>query len=117
MKPVTKGPNDHVDNAWRISSSGTATRPARCLKVLFTSVNELPQNLYFSKADNSFYQKLSYYLAPDLLILDKLGFKILPNYSFDDFFENTLVKGFFEGFDRNEVSISYTPEYPIDGDH
>jgi DNA replication protein DnaC len=47
----------------------------------------LLQNLHFSKADNSFYQKLSYYLAPDLLILDELGFKKLPNYSADDFFE------------------------------
>ncbi len=26
------------------------------------------QNLYFSKADNSYYSKLSYYLSPDLLI-------------------------------------------------
>ncbi|HBE44562.1 MAG TPA: AAA family ATPase [Deltaproteobacteria bacterium] len=54
-------------------------------KVLFTSVNEM--NLHFSKADNSFYQKISYYLSFDLLILDELGFKKLPNYSADDFFE------------------------------
>jgi len=40
-----------------------------------------------SKADNSYYQKLSFYLAPDLLILDELGFKKLPSYSADDFFE------------------------------
>ena len=59
----------------------------RGYKVLFTSVSELLQNLHFSKADNSFYQKLSYYLTPDLLILDELGFKKLPNYSADDFFE------------------------------
>lgn len=56
-------------------------------KVLFTSVSEMLQNLQFSKADNSFYQKLGHYLAPDLLILDELGFKKLPNYSADDFFE------------------------------
>ena len=56
-------------------------------KVLFASVSEMLQNLYFSKADNSFYQKLNYYLSPDLLILDELGFKKLPNYSADDFFE------------------------------
>lgn len=56
-------------------------------KVLFTSVSEMLQNLHFSKADNSFYQKLRYYLSPDLLILDELGFKKLPNYSVDDFFE------------------------------
>jgi len=45
------------------------------------------QALYFSKADNSFYNKLNYYLSFDLLILDKLGFKKLPSYSADDFFE------------------------------
>lgn len=56
-------------------------------KVLFTQVNEMLQALYFSKADNSFYSKLNYYLAPDLLILDELGFKKIPAYSADDFFE------------------------------
>lgn len=56
-------------------------------KVLFTSVGEMLQNLHFSKADNTFYQKIRQYLVPDLLILDELGFKKLPNYSADDFFE------------------------------
>lgn len=59
----------------------------RGYKVLFTSVSEMLQSLYFSKADNSYYQKLRYYLSPDLLIMDELGFKKLPNYSADDFFE------------------------------
>lgn len=56
-------------------------------KVLFTSVNEMLQNLHLSKADNSFYQKLKHYLDPDLLIMDELGFKKMPGYSADDFFE------------------------------
>jgi DNA replication protein DnaC len=56
-------------------------------KVLFTSVSEMLQVLNVSRADNSYYQKISFYLAPDLLILDELGFKKLPNYSADDFFE------------------------------
>lgn len=56
-------------------------------KVLFTSVSEMLQNLNASKADNSYYQKISYYLNPDLLVLDELGFKKLPGYSADDFFE------------------------------
>jgi len=59
----------------------------RGYKVLFTPVSEMLQGLHFSKADNSYYQKLKYYLSPDLLILDELGFKRLPNYSADDFFE------------------------------
>jgi len=56
-------------------------------KVLFTKVSEMLQSLHFSRADNSYYQKLGYYLAPDLLILDELGFKKIPGYSADDFFE------------------------------
>jgi len=56
-------------------------------KILFTPVSEMLQNLNASKADNSYYQKVNFYLAPDLLVLDELGFKKLPNYSADDFFE------------------------------
>jgi DNA replication protein DnaC len=56
-------------------------------KVLFTQVSEMLQALNASKADNSYYQKIDFYLEPDLLILDELGFKKLPGYSADDFFE------------------------------
>lgn len=56
-------------------------------KVLFTSVSEMLRSLNSSKADNSYYQKVNYYLSPDLLIMDELGFKKIPNYSADDFFE------------------------------
>ncbi len=56
-------------------------------KVLFSPVSEMLQSLHFSKADNSYYQKLGHYLSYDLLILDELGFKKLPDYSADDFFE------------------------------
>lgn len=56
-------------------------------KVLFTTVTEMLYQLHISKADNSYYKKLNLYLQPDLLILDELGFKTLPSYSADDFFE------------------------------
>jgi len=56
-------------------------------KVIFSPVSEMLHNLNAAKADNSYYQKVNYYLAPDLLILDELGFKKLPGYSADDFFE------------------------------
>tara|TARA_R110000868_G_C10884162_1_gene763176 strand:+ start:923 stop:1666 length:744 start_codon:yes stop_codon:yes gene_type:complete len=56
-------------------------------KVLFTSVHEMLYQLHISNADNSYNKKLSEYLAPDLLILDELGFKKLPNHSADDLFE------------------------------
>ena len=54
-------------------------------KVLFTSVAEMLYQLHISKADNSYYKKLDDYISPDLLILDKLGFKKLLQYSVDDF--------------------------------
>ena len=56
-------------------------------KVLFTATSEMLRHLHMSKADNSYYQKISQYTDPDLLILDELGFKKLPNYSADDFFD------------------------------
>jgi len=56
-------------------------------KVLFSSVSDMLYTLHTAKADNSFYKKLNYYLEPDLLILDELGFKKIPAYSADDFFE------------------------------
>ena len=56
-------------------------------RVLFTQVSEMLSALNLSKADNSYYKKLDYYINPNLLILDELGFKKIPNYSADDFFE------------------------------
>ncbi|RLF34668.1 MAG: AAA family ATPase [Thermoplasmata archaeon] len=56
-------------------------------KVLFTSVSEMLHNINTAKADNSYYQRIGFYLAPNLLVLDELGFKKLPGYSADDFFE------------------------------
>lgn len=56
-------------------------------KVLFTGVGEMLRTLHSSKADNSYSKKVKEYLAPDLLILDELGFKKVPDYSADDFFE------------------------------
>lgn len=56
-------------------------------KVLFTDVSRMLMTMHESKADNSYYQKLIFYLMPDLLILDELGFKKIPSYSADDFFE------------------------------
>lgn len=56
-------------------------------KVLFTTVNEMLEDLYMSRADNSFYQKLKKFTDPDLLILDELGLKKLNQSSVDDFYE------------------------------
>lgn len=56
-------------------------------KVLFTSVAEMLSTIHMGKADNSYYRKVQFYLKPDLLIMDELGFKKIPGYSADDFFE------------------------------
>lgn len=60
---------------------------AQGYKVLFTTVNEMLEELYISRADNSFNQKLRNYTTPDLLILDELGLKKLNQNSVDDFYE------------------------------
>lgn len=56
-------------------------------KVLFTTVSEMIDTLHQSKADGSYYRKLQYYLNPDLLVLDELGFKPLSQHTVHDFFE------------------------------
>ncbi|HBG62567.1 MAG TPA: AAA family ATPase [Candidatus Omnitrophica bacterium] len=69
---------------------------AKGFKVFFTSVSEMIYSLHASKADNSYYKKLETYMAPDLLILDELGFKKLPSFSADDFFE-VIAKRYEKG--------------------
>ena len=56
-------------------------------KVLFVHTNELMEKLYASRADGSYHHTMQKYLKPDLLILDELGFKKMPQYGMDDFFE------------------------------
>ena len=55
-------------------------------KVFFTSVSDMLYNLHIARADNSYHKKLQQLISYDLLILDELGFKSLPRYSADDFF-------------------------------
>ncbi len=56
-------------------------------KVLFTSVSEMISTLIASKADNTHHLKMKYYLTPNLLILDELGFKRLNQNTVDEFYE------------------------------
>ncbi len=60
---------------------------AKGFSVLFTAVSDMLHALHTSKADNSYHQKMKLYTEPQLLILDELGFKKIPPYSADDFFE------------------------------
>jgi DNA replication protein DnaC len=64
---------------------------ARDYTVYFTTVSDLLYNLHMAKADNSYHKKLKQIIDYDLLILDELGFKQLPKYSTDDFF-NVISK-------------------------
>jgi len=62
--------------------------------VLFATVNQMLEELYISRADNSFNQKLKKYLSPELLILDELGLKKLNQNSVDDLYE--VIAGRYE---------------------
>jgi DNA replication protein DnaC len=64
---------------------------AKEYKVFFTTVTDMLYNLHIAKADNSYHKKLQQLVSYDLLILDELGFKPLPRYSVDDFF-NVISK-------------------------
>lgn len=55
--------------------------------VLFTSLSEMLEDLYMSRADNSYRQKLMKYTRPDLLVVDELGLKKLNQTSVDDFYD------------------------------
>src|SRR5690606_10748537 len=54
--------------------------------VYFTTVSDMLYDMHISKADNSYSKLLKRLISYDLLILDELGFKQLPSYSSDDFF-------------------------------
>jgi len=55
--------------------------------VIFITLNDMLEDLYMSRADNSFAQRLKSTLNADLLIIDELGLKKLNQTSVDDFYE------------------------------
>jgi DNA replication protein DnaC len=55
--------------------------------VMFATLSDMMEELYFSRADNSFRQKLKKYTQPDLLIIDEFGLKKLNQTSVDDLYE------------------------------
>lgn len=56
-------------------------------KVIFTHVNDMIEKLFASKADGTYHAAQKNYLDADLLILDEIGFKKIPQSGLDDFFE------------------------------
>lgn len=56
-------------------------------KVVFVTAADLIEALLCARADGSYSHKLKTYLAPDLLVIDELGFKPLPLSVTHDFFD------------------------------
>jgi len=80
-------------------------------KVLFSSVAEMLNSLNSAKADNSYFKKVDFYLGFDLLILDELGFKRLPSFSADDFFEIISKR-----YERGSIIITTNKSFEQWGD-
>jgi DNA replication protein DnaC len=55
--------------------------------VLFSTLSEIMDDLYISRADNSFRLKLKKYTTPDLLVIDEFGLKKLNQTNVDDLYE------------------------------
>lgn len=55
--------------------------------VLFTTLSDMLDGLFMSRADNSYHRQLQNYILPDLLIIDELGLRKLNQTSVDDFYE------------------------------
>lgn len=55
--------------------------------VLFTTLADMLEELFISRADNSFRQKLGKYAKPNLLIIDEFGLKKLNQTNVDDLYE------------------------------
>lgn len=56
-------------------------------KVLFSTVWDMIDTLEKSRADLSYRRKLEYYIKPDLLILDELGYRSMGEKTVEDFYE------------------------------
>jgi len=56
-------------------------------KVLFTHANSLLDQLHQSRGDGSYPRLMKTLLDTDLLIIDEIGFRKIPEQSTDDFFE------------------------------
>ena len=58
----------------------------RGYSVRFITVSDMLNNLHLSRADNSYHKQIKRLVDYDLLILDELGFKTIPKFAADDFF-------------------------------
>ena len=56
-------------------------------KVIFMHLNELIEKLFSAKGDGTYLYNIRNLLNADLLIIDEIGFKKIPQNGLDDFFE------------------------------
>lgn len=75
--------------------------------VLFTTVWEMITSLQASRADYSYKRRIDYYLKPDLLILDELGYRSLGETTVEDFFEVVSRR-----YERKPIIITSNREFP-----
>lgn len=75
--------------------------------VLFTTVWEMITSLQASRADYTYKRRIDYYLKPDLLILDELGYRSLGETTVEDFFEIVAKR-----YERKATIITSNREFP-----
>ena len=76
-------------------------------KVMFTSVWEMINTLHQSRADNTYHKKIEWYLKPDLLILDELGYKSMGSSTVEDFFEIVSKR-----YEKKSLIITSNRDFP-----
>jgi len=74
--------------------------------VLFTTLSDMLDDLFMSRADNSFHRRLSAYVQPNLLIIDELGLRKLNQTSVDDFYEVISKR-----YEKNSTIITSSKEF------
>jgi len=76
-------------------------------KVMFTSVWDMITTLHQSRADNTYAKKIEWYLKPDLLILDELGYKSMGSTTVEDFFEIVSKR-----YEKKSLIITSNRDFP-----
>jgi len=75
--------------------------------VLFTTVWDMITTLQQSRADHTYKRKIDYYLKPDLLILDELGYKTMGETTVEDFFEIVSAR-----YEKKAIIITSNRDFP-----
>jgi DNA replication protein DnaC len=74
--------------------------------VLFTTLSDMLDDLYMSRADNSFHQRMNKYINPCLLIIDEFGLRKLNQTSVDDLYEVIAKR-----YEKNSTIITSNKEF------